>query len=351
MTRNLEAWTLCLAGLLVLALCAMAVPNATPSARAEQSTTTDSSTPATTEETTQDGQQDESPSAPSFFPGVRGISGKELERIIQEREQRKAEEERKARRYAENRQTKPEEKKADVPARESDKKPAETPKAAPTPPRTEPAVKENPLSEEASEFLRKQKLSTARVEFVLAKANEIRADAEKDASAMANEALILYILQYTKRSTSETQAYQATLRLPLAVYQYVFDQTQQALAFDRKSRPADLPPQAVAVADDCLRRLKVVWTASLLASAELYTRLRQFDAAESIYAALRKEHPRDQVIDKSYKVCVAVKNVEKPTTPPGVRTGGGNTGRLYDNDNSTGEPSTPAENYTKKYTR
>ena len=355
MTRTLESWTLCLAGLLLVAWCAMAAPSATPSAQAQQSTTTapDSTIPGATEEPAKEEEKDakeESSSGASFFPGVRGISGAELERIIQEREAKKAEEDRKARRHADNRQAKPEDKKSDAPAREAEKRPVETPKAAPT--KTEPAVKEVPLSEDAAAFLKKQKLSTARIEYVLVKAGEIRADVEKDASALADEPLILYILQYTKRSTAETLAYQAMFRLPLAIYQYDFDQVQQSLAFDRKSRPEDLPPSAVIVADDCVKRLRAARTASLLAAAELYTRLRQLNAAETIYAKLLQENPKDPAIEKSYKVCVDIKNTERPTTPPGVRTSGGNTSKHFNRDAPSSEPGgAPADNSPQPYRR
>lgn len=343
MVRFMKAWMLVLAALL-------AMPAAIVWAQA------DNSTPASTTGTaTKDDSKSEEEDSSSFFPGVRGISGAELERIIREREARQAEEERKARRYADNRQNNKDGEEKKPSSTTTEKKPSEPPKMptpAPTPaPVKTEVVKEPPLSKEAAEFMRKQKLAASRVEYYLPKAADIRADADKVASANDSEELIQYILQYTKRTNEETQAYVNNLSLPVAVYQYLFDQCQQGLVRDRKSRPADLTPTATAQADACVKQFKAGRTACLLASAELYTRMRKLEAAEAIFAVLLKENPKDEALNKSHQAFVAVKTAEKPTTPPGVRTGGGGSGSRGRDTDENGEPLTPAESFAKKYSR
>jgi len=343
MTRWLKAWTLVLAALLALPVAGAWAQAADPAPA------------STTGAATKDEAKSEEEDSSSFFPGVRGISGAELERIVREREARQAEEERKARRYAENRQNNKDGEEKKTSGTDTTKKPVEPPKMpaptpAPTPVKTE-VVKEPPLSKEAAEFMKKQKLAASRVEYYLPKAADIRADADKAASANNNEELIQYILQFTKRTNEETQAYVNNLSLPVAVYQYLFDQCQQGLIRDRKSRPTDLPPTATTQADACVKLFKSGRTVCLLASAELYTRMRKLDAAEAIYAVLLKENPKDEAINKSHQAFVAVKTAEKPTTPPGVRTGGGGSGNRARDTDENGEPLTPAESYTKKYSR
>jgi len=282
----------------------------------------------------------------TFFPGVRGISGKELERVIKERERRKQEEERRSRRYAPNRTERPAE-----PEKPSETRPPELPKPKPA-----PAVAETePLGGEARDFLRKLTRQTDRAEALLEKINELRSDAEADARKVGNEALIHYILQYTKRSTKETRAYQGHIKFAIAIYQYVYEQTTAALKFAHLQRPEEeLPKAAVARIDACVARLQAVRRACLLATAELYTLIREFGPAETIYKVLLKELPKDAAIRRSYEAMVKIRETPKPAQPPGVRASGGNTERHYGKDDDDSgddgdEPSRPEDRYKRRY--
>ena len=280
----------------------------------------------------------------TFFPGVRGISGKELERVIKERERRKQEEERRSRRYAPNRTERPAE-----PEKPSETRPPELPKPKPA-----PAVAETePLGGEARDFLRKLTRQTDRAEALLEKINELRSDAEADARKVGNEALIHYILQYTKRSTKETRAYQGHIKFAVAVYRYVYEQTMGGLKFARSQRPdEELPKAASAEVEGYVARLHAVRRAALLATAELYTLMRQFAPAEIIYKVLLRECPKDRAIRQSHQAMVKIKDTPKPAQPPGVRAGGGNSERHYgrddDDDDDDGE-SRPEDRYKRRY--
>lgn len=356
MSRVTGVWLWCLVALAAMLLgVAIAPQRASCAQAADDEQTAPGNDTADKPGDDGDSDSDDGESSPrtggsSFFPGVRGISGKELERIIRERERKKKEEERKRRRHGANRRPPAEEAKPS-PRKETRNAPAKSrpagekanPKTSPatTPPEVaaspETLLKGVALSSDAKGFLKKLLRQTARTEWLLEEAHGIRGDAEKDAAALGNEALVRYILQFTGRKTKLTRAYQRRLRLPLAVYATIYGQTVSAVAYARNQGPDDLPKSAVTVVEACIERLRLARASCLLATAELYTALRQLPAAETIYTALLKEFSKDRKIRRSHQEFVAVKTAEKPTTPPGVSAGGGNSSRHYRDRNKDGD--------------
>jgi hypothetical protein len=359
-------------GLVAVLVCVALAPQSTSCAwAADGKEAAPDNDPADKSDDDNDGDDDDGKSSTktggsSFFPGVRGISGKELERIIRDRERKKKEEERKRRRHGENRRP-PAEEPESAPRKETRNDPAksdpdrEKPNAPATPAATRPENSVAPetllkgvaLTGDAKAYLKKLLRRTAHTEWFFEEAHGIRDDAEKDAAAVGNEVLVHYILQFTNRRTKLTRAYQRKLKLPLTVYATIYGQTVSTVAYARNQGPEDLPKPAVTVVEACIERLKFVRAGCLLATAELYTALRQLPAAEKIYTVLLKEFPKDRPIRRSHQEFLAVKMAKRPTTPPGVSTGGGNSGRHYrDRDNNGGgEDGDDSEPYSRRYSR
>jgi hypothetical protein len=264
-----------------------------------------------------------------LFPGVQGISGKELARRIAELERKKAEE---LRRRPTTAAPSPAPSTAPSPAPSSAPSPAPasgagTEKSRQPTAATAPAATPNKadaasiagISDEAREFLAELERRTLRVAKLVEKAAEIRQDASTEARSLGSEERILYYLQYRGGFIREARAYYDTMKFPIFVYRYIYEQAGDALSYDKATRPADLPKEALTLADAHVSSLEAARRTCLLASAELFTQIRQLDAAEKLYALLTKRFPKDADIKKSYDAFVVIRDTPKPDGPPGIK--------------------------------
>ncbi|NIA21147.1 MAG: hypothetical protein GWP05_04055 [Anaerolineaceae bacterium] len=259
-----------------------------------------------------------------LFPGVKGISGKELARRIAEIERRKKKQQK-------QRPTAPGNTTPRRPASTgstTSRRPAGTTGDRATEPSAEKPSAQEPrqseaslasLDEQSQKFLKNLHKRTSRLERILAKASEIRKDADSEAKKLGNEARIQYYLRYRDGYIRETRAYFRTMLFPILVYRYAYDQATSALRFDRDNRPADLPGEALATVEGQVAKLREARRVCLIAAAELYTQVRRMGAAEAIYRVLLKRYPADQEVKKSYAAFVAVRDAPKPSGPPGIQ--------------------------------
>ncbi|NLX58483.1 MAG: hypothetical protein GXY74_05275 [Phycisphaerae bacterium] len=318
---------LLMASLLCLAVASMPVygqgaGTASSPASPQTGTDADKDKAADGDEESSDSQKE---AVGDLFPGVKGISGKELARRIAELDRKKAEEQRRRPTATPSPVSSPSSTPAPSPAPApapstatgGEKSRQLAPAAAAAPGQIDVSRIEG-LSDEAREYLKELDRKAGKVQKLVEKAAEIRQDAAAEATALGNEARILYYLQYRGGFIREARTYYDTMKFPIFVYRYIYEQAAGGLQYDRQERPADLPKEAVAAADADVAALEAARRTSLLAAAELFTQIRQLDASEQLYRLLMKRFPQDQEIKKSYDAFVVIRDTPKPDGPPGI---------------------------------
>jgi len=263
-----------------------------------------------------------------LWPGVKGISGKELERQIQEFERRMREKPASEPKPPQTTTTEPS--KESPPAQLA---PAPVENPMPAVPETQPAVDPAPepaarpvapvLGPEAQKFIATLEERTTRVENLLKKAGEIRRECEREARNVGREEWLQFLIQFTSIRNDETRAYQQALMFPLTIYRGVYEQAGEVIRTTRLNRPGNLPDEGAAKIDACLARLKEAQRASLLATAELFTRMRNLKAAEKVYAYLLKSWPEDAAVKSSHEAFLKIRDAKKPEWLPGFGPGEG----------------------------
>ncbi|MBN2583434.1 MAG: hypothetical protein JXL80_10225 [Planctomycetes bacterium] len=185
------------------------------------------------------------------------------------------------------------------------------------------------LSYTARMFLKQFDERVERIDLLLRKAREYRSDAETAAAAIGNEAKIQYYLRHEPETAlTAVRNYEKTMMGPISVYRTIYEMTRDALTFAAEKRPPDdLGPEGTAATDKNVARLKEARRECLLAAAELFTKIRRFDASERIYVVLTKMYPNDAAINLSYTAMIRVR--DDPMEGLGLfweRGGGGGDG-------------------------
>lgn len=312
-----------------------------------------------------------------FFPGVKGISGDELDRIIKERqerektdEQRRKEAEEARRKKAEERRKRAEERRkraeqlrkereerqrrekeaenkesssTDTPEAETDSGDAsledvgrelsghatndpvaegageaeaeEGDPALEVPDPMKPHLDGIELTEDDVRFLRHIDTVTQKIEFYLPYLREIRMEMEEKADTVRGLDYVLFVLQYRDRRNQRTRFYEGCLYGAMSLYRCVYEKTVQITLFSRHRKPHDFPEAATKAVEIYEPRFRAAWRECLLAMAELYTKARTLPAAERIYAELIREFPEDQEITNSYDVFKRLKSRPEPPEP------------------------------------
>jgi hypothetical protein len=272
-----------------------------------------------------------------LFPGVKGISGAELDRRIAEYEKQHK---------LESHESAPEPVKPvviepakvapppvsveqkDLPPADDTVKtpPADSAKTAPsaplktTPATTGSAVRATPGK---PDFVAKLTSQTEQVERFMKKAQIIKDYCAGEAKKCGTEAWIQYYLRYYGEAINSGRImvptaveYEKAMSFPITIYRYTCEMAETSTAYAKKARPAELSPEATKTADNLVERLNVVRRQSLVGAAELYTRIRHLAVAERIYLALLKEFPDDKGIQTSHEDFVKVRNEPKPAQAP-----------------------------------
>jgi len=285
---------------------------------------------------------DDSPG--ELFPGVKGISGAELARRIAESEKRKNTPKPSA--PAAPTAPAPTPPATSVPPTPDTPTPSPAPAepaSAPTPataaaptapeatnPTPAPPAQQPPeLSYAARTFLKQSQERTDRIDALMQKARNYRSQAEAAAAAVGNETKIQYYLR-NKPDTALTEVrdYASTLMAAVSVYRSLYEMTRDALTFAVDKRPADdLGRDGSAATDANVARLQNNRRECLVASAELFTRLRRFDAAEKIYAVLLDSYPNHADVRLSYDAMCRTRDMPEMWGPfwengPGGGRGG-----------------------------
>ena len=308
-SRTLQSLLILLVGLMP----AVCLGSAASVLAADASETTGQSQPGEKGKSDEQADKKDEEEPGELFPGVKGISGKELARRIAEIERKKAQRQKQRPTAAADATSRP-------PEGDAGGRPAQP--VVEKPPAKDRALAEESLAslnDEAKRFLKERQKRTSRIERILPKAAEIRRDANAEAKRLGNEARIQYYLRYKEGYIRETRAYHETMLFPVLVYRYIYEQATSALVFDRDNRPADLPKEALATVEREVAQLHDARRVCLIAAGELYTQVRRMDAAETIYRVLLKRHPSDKDVRKSYAAFVEVRDTPKPAGPPGIQ--------------------------------
>lgn len=272
--------------------------------------------------------QPKSSETSGLFPGVKGISGEELARRVEEYEKRHQAEEQARRTEAEKRKATPNETKTDktvesqktVPATPTERKEPAADKAAETP-KAELlcGLDPNTLSQTDKDYLKKVYDNTVRVETLLIRNAVIRKEAVAEARKADNEKWILYHLRYFTGTTvvaAEAVKYRDTIKFPMAIYCNLFSLTRSTTKFSQDARPKDVSKEVERAAEGLVKRLIAAGRQALVGAAELMTQVRDLKAAEEIYNALLKDFPDDRAVKRSYEAFVLVRDEPKPARKP-----------------------------------
>ena len=280
-----------------------------------------------------------------MFPGVRGISGEELQRRLAEYERRRQQTEPQRPKDASREPVRKPADNTPAPAPKPEQQPSPSDNAPDVKPPAGGAVATNPaekrparrtppsqplgpqvldidsLPAEQRDYLLALERQVEFMETILSKAHPIRKDAEIEAAKIGYEPRIQYYLRYQRASAPQTRAYEQTLAFPLYLYRFVVDQAGQVTrAAKPDKQPAGMPELAAPHIEKLLTRSDAARREALLAGAELYTRLRQLAAAEMIYAYLLHKYPKDTEIAGSHATFVTIRNEPKPAAPPMQRS-------------------------------
>jgi tetratricopeptide (TPR) repeat protein len=283
-----------------------------------------------------------------LFPGVKGVSGDELKRQIED--------------YDRTHQSTPAESPKTAPGDNTPK--TVPPPATPANPPLQPVAGTAPATPPASATLaamgasslnvppssaspaavarppglKKLAEQTKLVEDYLKKAKVIRDAARAEAVRDdGSEARNQYNLRYFseqihsgKFPAPNALKYEQALLFPSTMYRYVYTLAEdQAKTAKTLAAALQAQPEQKQAAEDLAKRLRVVRKGALLGAAEVYTLLRRLDIAEKIYNLLLKDYPDDAGLKASYEQFVAVRdNPDLPPspTPPGGSGGGGGGG-------------------------
>lgn len=292
---------------------------------------------------------DDSPG--ELFPGVKGISGAELARRIAESEKRKNAPKPSApaaptTAAQDSAPTPPASSTPSTPTAPTPSPVTAEPVSAPTPAtaatptkptapdaasptQTPPAQQTPELSYAARLFLKQCQERTDRIDQLMQRARIYRSQTEAAAAAVGNETKIQYYLR-NKPDTALTEVrdYANTLMAAISVYRSLYEMTRDALAFAVDKRPPDdLGPDGAAATDANIARLQNNRRECLLAAAELFTRLRRFDAAEKIYAVLFDSYPNHADVRLSYDAMCRTRDMPDMWGPFWENGPGGGRGR------------------------
>ena len=287
--------------------------------------------------------------AGELFPGVKGVTGDELRRQVEQ--------------YEKQHNTSPAE----------SSKPAESPPMAPpaapgSPPAPKPAAvasgstsagsaladvagtstKPTPATSAAqalvarTDYLKKLSKQTAFVEAYLPKAKAIRDAARAEANKEdGSEARNQYYLRYYGEQIHNGELlapfasrYEQTMMLPATIYRYIYSTGEESAAPVKRIVAApETSAEDKETAGGLAKRLSVVRKEALLGAAEVYTLIRaggaHLNVAGRIYAALLKDYPSDAEVQASYEQFVKIRDNPDPrpsATPSGNGGNGGGSG-------------------------
>jgi hypothetical protein len=269
--------------------------------------------------------------AGELFPGVKGVSGEELQRQVEE--------------YDRTHHTTPVETPQYTPP-----PPPPPPPPHVTPPTPKPVVVASSATAPASaiaalpgpstktappssntkvvaraSYLAKLSDQADYVEAYLKKAKVIRDQTREEANqGNDSEAFNQYVLRYDgadldagRMQAPHAVRYFKTMMLPATIYRYIYSLADTCADRAKKVAAADdVTPEDKTAAEAMFKRLRVVRKFALLGSAEVFCLIRHMEAAGHNYDQLLREYPGDAEIKASYDHYVSILNQPRPIHPP-----------------------------------